>query len=188
MPKPVCLICKSPHRGEIEAKMLNHPTPSTIKKLEALSKRITKGGIEKHMKNCLGKLSSPRVNPTVPRPSDIIEDLGARSSVNAELVLAEQRFREVNAPLDNLKIESSKIRVQALSRGLLNTALMAIDREARLIELQVKVASEMRAQEMHNELLQKKDWAKTQQFIWRFMEEYDLTKEFWDGLASISSS
>jgi hypothetical protein len=162
--------------------MLDFPGLDSLRKVAG---EYTQKSIRIHMKHCVGDYTSysDEDSPDIRPKQTIVKDMGVNPELNPSLVIAEYQFNRVNEPLELLKIEAQKIRELAMSKNQLMTALVAIDKEARLIETQVKIAAELRAQEMHNEVMQKREWARTQKYIWDFMTEHGLYKEFWNGLA-----
>lgn len=169
----------------MEKTLLEGGGRSVLTRLSKLHPTFTPTILANHMSKCLGR-PDPRPGERIKKTR--VQELEDIPELSTQLVAAQEQFQRVNQPLEDLKNEASAIRVMAMERRQLGTALLAIDKEARLIETQVKIAAEMRAQEMHNEILQKKEWARTQQYIWRFMDKHDLTDEFWNGLNALRSS
>lgn len=122
MPRP-CTICAHPQRAEIDAKLLSGTSYRNIVELfSKVEHKISLGALSRHVEN------------------GHIEKKLVKSQEAKDIAQADDLVREIK----DLKAETKDLRAEAKAGGSISTALVAIDKQAKLIELQAKMEGLLR--------------------------------------------
>lgn len=118
-----CTVCAHPQRTEIEAELLSGtPYRNIVEQFSEVEHKISLGALSRHVEN--GHIAEKAV----------------KSQDAKDIAQADDLVQEIK----DLKVETHSLRVEAKAGGSISVALTAIDKQAKLIELQAKMEGRLR--------------------------------------------